>query len=61
MQCRFKFRFLGGRSKKHCHYCGRVFCDECCEQTIPIPEFGFKAPVRVCGPCHEFKTAVDDD
>ena len=61
MLCRFKFKFFGGRSKKHCHYCGRVFCDVCTSNKIKIPEYGFiKEDVRVCNNCYEFKTTIDE-
>lgn len=36
MGCRFAFRRFGGRAKKHCHYCGRVFCDECAQAKIRL-------------------------
>eukprot|EP00455_Lapot_gusevi_P005390 TRINITY_DN12293_c0_g1_i2.p1 TRINITY_DN12293_c0_g1~~TRINITY_DN12293_c0_g1_i2.p1 ORF type:complete len:161 (+),score=51.35 TRINITY_DN12293_c0_g1_i2:54-536(+) len=59
-ECRYKFRQLFGRSKTHCHYCGRVFCGSCCEQTLPLPEFGFNQAVRVCVSCYEFKTGDEN-
>lgn len=60
MACKFKFKFFGGRSKKHCHYCGRVFCDQCCSQKLPLPEYGFKEEVRLCESCYDFKTNEDE-
>jgi len=39
--------------KHHCRKCGKVFCDQCSDHKINVPEHGFRKPVRVCSKCAE--------
>ena len=49
MGCNTQFWF--GRRKHHCRSCGRLFCSECSENTVPIPAEQLYNPVRVCDGC----------
>jgi len=49
MGCHTQFWF--GRRKHHCRSCGRLFCSECSEQSVPIPAEQLYQPVRVCDQC----------
>jgi len=51
MGCHTQFWF--GRRKHHCRSCGRLFCSECSEQSIPIPAEQLYQPVRVCDQCFQ--------
>ncbi|KAK7070785.1 Myotubularin-related protein 4 [Halocaridina rubra] len=44
-------QFWMGRRKHHCRSCGKIFCSECSENSIPIPREQLFQPVRVCGTC----------
>ncbi|XP_050737089.1 myotubularin-related protein 4-like isoform X5 [Eriocheir sinensis] len=48
-------QFWIGRRKHHCRLvarsCGKIFCSECSEHSIPIPREQLYQPVRVCGAC----------
>ncbi|XP_064099234.1 myotubularin-related protein 4-like isoform X3 [Macrobrachium nipponense] len=44
-------QFWIGRRKHHCRSCGKIFCSECSEHSIPIPREQLYQPVRVCGTC----------
>ncbi|XP_069945444.1 phosphatidylinositol-3,5-bisphosphate 3-phosphatase MTMR3 isoform X3 [Cherax quadricarinatus] len=44
-------QFWMGRRKHHCRSCGKIFCSECSEHSIPIPREQLYQPVRVCGSC----------
>ncbi|XP_042215598.1 myotubularin-related protein 3-like isoform X3 [Homarus americanus] len=48
-------QFWIGRRKHHCRSvsrsCGKIFCSECSEHSIPIPREQLYQPVRVCGSC----------
>ena len=37
--------------------CGRLFCSECSEQSVPIPAEQLYTPVRVCDSCYDDLTA----
>lgn len=54
MGCHTQFWF--GRRKHHCRSCGRLFCSECSEQAVPIPDEQLYQPVRVCDQCFEHLT-----
>jgi hypothetical protein len=54
MQCKEKFKTFGSKSKGHCRYCGRLFCQDCCT-TTDIPEYGFREKVKVCQSCFGFR------
>jgi len=49
MGCHTQFWF--GRRKHHCRSCGRLFCSDCSEQSVPIPAEQLYTPVRVCDGC----------
>ena len=38
--------------KHHCRSCWRTLCDSCSSRSIPVPQFAFWAPVRVCNACY---------
>lgn len=52
MSCGVKFNIIT-RWKHHCRKCGKIFCSECApsDNRFPIPEFGYKKPVRHCLRC----------
>ena len=37
--------------RHHCRACGDIFCHACAGVFIPVPRWGYSAPVRVCGSC----------
>ena len=37
--------------------CGRLFCSECSEQSVPIPAEQLYTPVRVCNGCYKELTS----
>ena len=39
------------RRMQHCHACGRVVCEPCSGQTMPLPQYGIMGPKRVCDKC----------
>ncbi|KAG0721170.1 Myotubularin-related protein 3 [Chionoecetes opilio] len=39
-------QFWIGRRKHHCRSCGKIFCSECSEHSIPIPREQLFQPVR---------------
>jgi len=49
-ECRANFTFF--KRRHHCRNCGHVFCHDCSSHHIPIPNFGYKYPVRVCTACY---------
>eukprot|EP00126_Sphaerothecum_destruens_P009289 Sdes_comp20481_c0_seq1m14812 len=53
MSCsRCELSFSVFRRRHHCRNCGDCFCSKCSPHYIPIPKFGFSAPVRVCKQCY---------
>ncbi|KAI6661097.1 hypothetical protein LOD99_13819 [Oopsacas minuta] len=45
--------FLPGETKHHCRACGNIFCEDCSDQLMPVPELGWGTiPVRVCRKCY---------
>ena len=42
--------------------CGQVFCRDCSKQRVPLPQFGYMNPERVCENCfqHNDITQVDE-
>lgn len=52
-RCRAPFSVTN--RKHHCRQCGKTFCGACTGKTIPIPEYGYATPVRVCDPCYYAK------
>lgn len=47
--CEVPFSFF--TRKHHCRACGDIFCDDCCNQRIPLPELDYYVPVRCCQNC----------
>ncbi|XP_069986655.1 phosphatidylinositol-3,5-bisphosphate 3-phosphatase MTMR3 isoform X3 [Penaeus vannamei] len=49
-------QFWMGRRKHHCRSvarsCGKIFCSECSQHSVPIPREQLYQPVRVCGSCY---------
>jgi len=39
--------------KHHCRKSGKIFCDQCSDHKINVPEHGFRKSVRVCAKCAE--------
>jgi len=56
MGCHTQFWF--GRRKHHCRSCGRLFCSECSERSVPIPAEQLYTPVRVCDACYDDLTVA---
>nr|VZI44397.1 unnamed protein product [Spirometra erinaceieuropaei] len=52
VECFAPFGFK--RRKHHCRHCGRVLCNACSEQDVPIVKYGLNKPVRVCKTCFYF-------
>lgn len=50
MRCSREFNVV--RRKHHCRNCGKIFCSECSENTIPLPNKQVYEPVRVCTNCY---------
>lgn len=48
-KCNGSFGFL--TRQHHCRNCGKSFCEKCSSKQLPIPQYGFVEPVRVCDPC----------
>ncbi|ELT99015.1 hypothetical protein CAPTEDRAFT_226204 [Capitella teleta] len=47
------------RRKHHCRNCGQVFCHECTNFTVPVPQQHLNTPVRVCRKCyHTFGSSL---
>jgi myotubularin-related protein 3/4 len=40
------------RRKHHCRNCGHVFCAECSDYSLPVPQQHLDKPVRVCFQCY---------
>lgn len=41
------------RMRHYCRSCGFSFCAKCANRRIPLPQYGYVFPVRVCGKCFE--------
>ena len=44
---------LSAKRVEHCRNCGRCFCQQCCSHFVPIPEYGYFEPTRVCFRCRQ--------
>ncbi|XP_006819633.1 uncharacterized protein LOC102803618 [Saccoglossus kowalevskii] len=44
-------KFNQFRRKHHCRVCGRVTCNKCCKEKVPLPHLGYPDPERVCEEC----------
>ncbi|KZC07909.1 Ankyrin repeat and FYVE domain-containing protein 1 [Dufourea novaeangliae] len=51
LECGTKFSIT--MRKHHCRHCGRVLCNKCSGQDVPIVKFGLNKPVRVCVVCFD--------
>ncbi len=49
LTCQAKFGAL--KWHHHCRNCGRIFCASCASKKTPIPQLGYRKPVRVCDTC----------
>ncbi|GFY21570.1 lateral signaling target protein 2 homolog [Trichonephila clavipes] len=49
LNCDIKFSQF--RRKHHCRNCGKIFCNKCCLEKIPLPHFGINEPEKVCNNC----------
>lgn len=47
--CNNKFNQL--RRKHHCRQCGRILCNKCCKEKVPLPQLGVEEPEKVCESC----------
>jgi len=50
MGCGSSFSLV--RRRHHCRSCGRVFCQRCSPNQVPLPRYGMEKPVRVCNRCY---------
>ncbi|XP_063628854.1 rabankyrin-5 [Cydia splendana] len=48
-ECGTKFTLT--MRKHHCRHCGRMLCNKCSNQDVPILKFGMNKPQRVCEIC----------
>ncbi|MDP2437122.1 MAG: ankyrin repeat domain-containing protein, partial [archaeon] len=39
------------RRRHHCRACGLLFCTDCADNMIPLPQLNYTDPVRVCDQC----------
>jgi hypothetical protein len=49
-QCAIEFGFFFNR-QHHCRNCGQSVCSACSESELPVLEYDFEDPVRVCDMC----------
>ena len=54
-ECGQKFNVTN--RKHHCRHCGRLLCNKCSQQQMPILKYELTKPVRTCQVCFEFLTA----
>ena len=47
--CSLQFTLI--RRRHHCRNCGEIYCNNCCNNFIPLTHYGFAKPVRVCNIC----------
>ncbi|KAK3884811.1 hypothetical protein Pcinc_010939 [Petrolisthes cinctipes] len=47
--CKQRFSAMG-RRKHHCRHCGKIFCNECVNKSVPSGPH--RRPSRVCDVCH---------
>ncbi|RUS70934.1 hypothetical protein EGW08_021304 [Elysia chlorotica] len=53
MSCQVPFSFV--RRRHHCRNCGKIFCNRCSSNFVPLPHFGQDKCVRVCNRCFMFR------
>ncbi|GAM20028.1 hypothetical protein SAMD00019534_032030 [Acytostelium subglobosum LB1] len=39
------------QTRFNCSNCGKVFCEKCASNKVPLPKFRMNSPTRVCDPC----------
>lgn len=39
------------RRRHHCRNCGHIYCNQCSGHFVPLTQFGYNRPVRVCDLC----------
>lgn len=39
------------RRRHHCRNCGNIYCNQCSSHSIPLSQYGYNKPVRVCDRC----------
>jgi len=49
VQCKSKFNLL--TRKHHCRSCGKIYCADCTNNMLSLPQYGYIKPVRVCDTC----------
>lgn len=54
--CSLKFSQF--KRKHHCRNCGRVFCNKCCYEKIPLPQFGLDELQKVCTTCRPISELI---
>ena len=42
------------RRRHHCRNCGQIYCNNCSSNFVPLSQFGYHKPVRVCDECFIF-------
>ena len=42
------------RRRHHCRNCGQIYCNNCSSHFVPLSQFGYHKPVRVCDGCFIF-------
>ena len=56
------------RRRHHCRNCGHIYCNQCSSHYVPLKQFGYNRPVRVCDLCfrsypihadHQSPSAID--
>ena len=40
------------RRRHHCRNCGHIYCNPCSSHFVPLTQFGYNRPVRVCDFCY---------
>lgn len=53
--CSTQFTLL--RRRHHCRNCGNIFCNACASNYVPLIQYGYFKPVRVCKRCYPFVQA----
>eukprot|EP01102_Stenamoeba_stenopodia_P008342 TRINITY_DN2395_c0_g1_i1.p1 TRINITY_DN2395_c0_g1~~TRINITY_DN2395_c0_g1_i1.p1 ORF type:complete len:368 (-),score=64.09 TRINITY_DN2395_c0_g1_i1:138-1241(-) len=58
MGCGSEFTFINRRH--HCRGCGKLFCNDCCDHWLLLPEeFEYPEPQRTCLPCYKNLSNID--
>lgn len=54
--CKVKFSFFV--RKHHCRRCGKIVCASCSPHFIPLHQYGYHKPTRVCKKCYAKETEL---